>query len=91
MVSELSITLREASHSLSDAALGCEALLGAGAVGSSLLHLLHSGARPQQELGSAKRGFYIVFMFIYYLDAAFMFIYCLCLVQVDEQQTWRGV
>lgn len=56
MVSELSITLREASHSLSDAALGCEALLGAGAVGSSLLHLLHSGARPQQELGSAKKG-----------------------------------
>lgn len=46
---------------------------------------------PSKSWALQKRGFYIVFMFIYYLDAAFMFIYCLCLVQVDEQQTWRGV
>lgn len=79
MVSELSIPPSEASHSPSDAALGCEALLSVGAAGSPLLHLLRSGARA----GLCKKGiFYFIHFFLLFGYCIYVYLLFGCRVNV---------
>lgn len=79
MVSELSIPPSEASHSPSDAALGCEALLSVGAAGSPLLHLLRSGARA----GLCKKGiFYFIHFYLLFGYCIYVYLLFGCRVNV---------